>query len=568
VIATPTLSADITPATLTLTGITANDRVYDTTRSATLSGSAGVAPLGSDDVVVVGSGTGFFNNKNVGTNKTVKVSGLSLGGADAGNYVLVSTLNADITPATLTVSGLSASDKVYDTTTAASLSGSAAVTPLGTDSVTLSGSAAGVFDSKNVGTNKQVSVSGLTLSGADAGNYVLAAPPTLTADITPATLTVSGLSANNKVYDTTVLASLSGTAGVTPLGSDTVTVGGSASGAFDTKNVGNNKPVTVSGLTLGGADAGNYVIVTPALNADITPATLTLTGLTANNKVYDATTNATLSGSAGVVPLGTDAVTVSGSATGTFDTKNVGTAKPVTVSGLGLSGADAGNYVLVSGLSADITPATLTVTGLNANNKVYDGTTAATFSGSAGVTPLGGDAVSVGGSLTGTFSDKNAGTGKAVAVGGLTLSGADAGNYVIAQPALSADITPASLTINAQSQNKAFGTLLTFAGTEFFATGLVAGEQVASVTLTSAGAPATAGLGVYPIVASQAVGGTGFLASNYNVTYLNGALSVVPSLSGLNGLQDELSIFTELFRRQVRGGQGRDDVVNESQCRP
>jgi hypothetical protein len=44
------------------------------------------------------------------------------------------------------------------------------------------------------------------------------------------------------------------------------------------------------------------------------------------------------------------------------------------------------------------------------------------------------------GSATGAFATKNAGTGKVVNVSGLSLSGADAGNYTLTQPTA----TPAS----------------------------------------------------------------------------------------------------------------------------
>ena len=67
----------------------------------------------------------------------------------------------------------------------------------------VSGSGRGVFSAKNVGTDKAVTVRGYTLSGADAGNYTLVEPTGLTANITPANLLISGLTANNKVYDTT-----------------------------------------------------------------------------------------------------------------------------------------------------------------------------------------------------------------------------------------------------------------------------------------------------------------------------------------------------------------------------
>ena len=76
------------------------------------------------------------------------------------------------------------------------------------DAVTLNtGGAGGAFDSKTAGTSKTVTVSGLTISGADAANYTLAQPGT-SASITAKALTVSGTAANNKVYDGSTSATL------------------------------------------------------------------------------------------------------------------------------------------------------------------------------------------------------------------------------------------------------------------------------------------------------------------------------------------------------------------------
>jgi len=50
---------------------------------------------------------------------------------------------------------------------------------------------------------------------------------------------------------------------------------------------------------------------------------------------------------------------------------------------------------------------------------------------------------------TGAFADPNVGVGKPVTVMGFTIGGADAGNYMLTQPAgLMADITAASLVVN------------------------------------------------------------------------------------------------------------------------
>ena len=303
VVTQPTTTADITAATLTVTGITAANKVYDGTTDATLdtSGATLVGAVAGDDVTLDASGaTGTFDTKDVGTGKTVSVSGLLLSGADAPNYVVTQpTTTADITAATLTVTGITAAGKVYDGTTDATLdtSGATLMGVVAGDVVTLDASGAtGTFDTKDVGTGKTVSVSGLLLSGADAPNYILTQPST-TADITAVTLTVTGITAANKVYDGTTDATLD-TSGATLVGAvavDDVTLdASSATGTFDTKDVGTGKTVSVSGLLLSGADALNYVVSQPTSTADITAATLTVTGITAADKVYDGTTNATL----------------------------------------------------------------------------------------------------------------------------------------------------------------------------------------------------------------------------------------------------------------------------------
>ena len=58
-----------------------------------------------------------------------------------------------------------------------------------------------------------MTVSGLTISGAQAGDYTLT-QPTTTANITPASLTVSGITAANKVYDASTAAALNSSSAI------------------------------------------------------------------------------------------------------------------------------------------------------------------------------------------------------------------------------------------------------------------------------------------------------------------------------------------------------------------
>jgi len=168
--------------------------------------------LGPDDLSLTGTPTGQLPIKNIGVSKVVSISGVALAGGDAGNYALVPiTASASISPAPLTVTGLAAQDKLYDSTVSATLTGSPGLAGLfGGDDVSLIGSASGVFANPNVGTAKVVSITGLSITGLDAGNYLLV-HCRLTATISPASLTVTGLAAQSRIYDGLIGAVITGT---------------------------------------------------------------------------------------------------------------------------------------------------------------------------------------------------------------------------------------------------------------------------------------------------------------------------------------------------------------------
>ncbi len=431
---------------------TATDKVYDGNTAATLSHAA--SGMVSGDSVTF-SGTGAFANKNVETNKTVAITGLTAGGTDGGNYILASTASsaASITPKTVTVSGLTASNKVYDGTTAATVTSSGVTFGglIGGDNLSLS-SVGGTFAMKHVGTNKTVSLSS-TYGGMDLGNYTITDQASTTATITPKAVTVSGLTAANKVYDGTTAATvnLAGAVFTGQIGGDVLTAAGST-GTFGSKNVGTGKTVTLSGTTYGGADAGNYTFTDQAATtANITPKSLTLDLQGEGSKVYDGTTSITLTGITPTVSgvVSGDTVTAAtGSVTG-FADKQAGTNKAVLFSGFGISGADAANYLLVSGSApstATITPKAVVVSGLTANNKVYDATTAATVNHNSVVLTgiIAGDSVTASGTV-GTFADPLVGAGKSVALSSTVYGGADAGNYTFTgQTSTTADILAAT----------------------------------------------------------------------------------------------------------------------------
>jgi hypothetical protein len=516
----------ITPATLSVSGLTVPARVYDATTTAILAGTPAVTALAGDTVSVAGVPSGLFGDKNVGSAKPVTLSGLALAGADAGNYLLLqpSGLQGDITPRPLPVAGVSAAAKVYDATLTATLSGTATVQPLPGDVLGVIGTPTALFADKNVGTAKAVTASGYALNGADAANYQALQPTGLSAAIAPAPLGLNGLAAGSKVYDATTTAVLTGTATVVPLAGDSLGVAGTPTALFADKNVGTAKAVSLSGLVLTGADAANYTALLPALVADITMRPLSLAGLMVPARVYDATRVAALAGTPAVAALAGDTVSVAGVASGLFGDKNVGTAKPVTVSGLALAGADAGNYLLLqpSGLQGDITPRPLPVAGVSAAAKVYDATLTATLSGTAAVAPFAGDVLGVAGTPTALFADKHVGTAKPVTASGYALNGADAANYQVLQPSgLVAAIIPATLSLaGLAAPDKIYDGSTTATLTATLA-GVRPGD---AVSLALGGSFANAGAGTGNSVAYSA--GTGGVdASNYSLSGASGSVS-------------------------------------------
>ena len=522
-----------------------------------------------DTINLSSAPVGTFADKNAGAGKTVTVSGLSLSGAKAGNYSLQAySTTADITPKAITVSGLNAANKTYDGNTAATVSGNVALNGVVSgDTVNLSGTPAGTFADKNAGSGKTVAISGLSLNGAEAGNYSLQAYST-TADILPKSITITGLNAANKTYDGNTAATVSGTGALNGVVSgDTVNISGTATGTFADKNVGSGKTVAVSGLSLSGAEAGNYSLQSYSTTADITPKTVTLSGLNTVNKTYDGNTTATVSGTAVVndIVYG-DTVSLSGTPVGTFADKNVGAGKTVAVSGLNLSGAEAGNYSLQAySTTADITPKTVTVSGFNAANKTYDGSTTATVSGTAVVNDIvNGDTVSLSGTPVGTFADKNVGAGKTVAVSGLSLNDAEAGNYSLQAYSTTADITPKAVTVSGlNAANKTYdgNTVATVSGTAII-NDIVYGDAV-SLSGDPVGTFADKNAGAGKTVTVSGLSLSGAEAGNYSLQAYSTTADILPKAITITGLNAANKIFDGNTTAVISGTAVLNDVVYE-----
>jgi hypothetical protein len=189
---TKTLVITIGQKALTVTGISIANKQYDRTNAATISGTPSPSGVyGSDNVTITGSPVATFNAINVANGIAVTLTGnYTLGGTDAAKYTLTqpSGFTANITAKPLTITGATAQDKVYNGNTTATITGATLVGVIPGDAVTVSGG--GTFASANAGNNIAVTAA-LTLGGAQAGNYSLTQPTGLTANITPASQTIT-----------------------------------------------------------------------------------------------------------------------------------------------------------------------------------------------------------------------------------------------------------------------------------------------------------------------------------------------------------------------------------------
>ena len=166
------------------------------------------------------TGTAVFADKNVGTGKTVTFTPNAL---NSTNYEfeadLTMTFTADITAKELTVTGLTAIDRVYDTTTNVTLTGGELTGVISGDDVSADMPKSGTVESADASvTEKPVNYATITLIGDDAANYTLT-QPNVTVTISKATPELGTVSYTGSIYPTTLKETVTLTSEVTVVGS-------------------------------------------------------------------------------------------------------------------------------------------------------------------------------------------------------------------------------------------------------------------------------------------------------------------------------------------------------------
>jgi filamentous hemagglutinin family protein len=184
-------------------------------------------------------------------------------------------------------------------------------------------------------------------------------------------ITASLIGTATMVYDGTMTATLAaGNYAVSgAIDGDTVTLNDPASGTYNTRNIGINKNVSVSGLTIASATNGaatvyGYQLASTTANANIgviTARSLTVTAQS-DTKVYDGTTSSAV---APIITSGTLAAGDTSAFLETFNTQNVGVGKTLTASGAVVDGNSGNNYAVsfVTDTTGVITGASVIVNG-------------------------------------------------------------------------------------------------------------------------------------------------------------------------------------------------------------
>lgn len=402
------------------------------------------------------------------------------GGDSGGGYTPPSKISLSVVTAPTIILS-----KTYDGTTDTDvtnkvLDATAVTGIISGDNVTVSATA--TYDNKNVGNNKDITVT-YSLSGTNANKYNPPAATTIKGEITQKPLSSATTTAIAKEFDGTATLNTVITEALGQVNADTLTITRTAtyqnsSGKTDAIEVGTNKPVLCS-YNLSGTDAGNYSA--PAEHAEtgiITKKNLMVSAASLNinkNKTYDGTTDVfNLTGN--IIAAGNNVMSVATgvegdpninvTVTAVYDNQNAGSNRTITVSYTIDSSPANKRYQIAATetIGASITARPLAIVAPTPVAKAYDGSadvfTAANNTDKIYNLPVipgntaAGDANKVTVKATATYdAGKDVGTNKKITIR-YTLSGDAAGNYLPLSDDYSkkADITP--LTLNTGSVTK------------------------------------------------------------------------------------------------------------------
>ena len=487
-----TITAKVLTASLTGTG----SKIYDGTTDIALTAAnyqlAGV--IGGDAVTLVPDLTGELTDANVGTGKTVNVSGLGLTGAGAANYTIAPTLSGTIGTVTarpLTITA-AAKSRAYGDVNPALTYAVTSGTLVGSDALT--GSLATVATTVSSAGTYAITQGTLSASTNYALTYVGA---DLT--VTKRALTVTADSASRAYGDANPSFTYQVTTG-TLVNGDTLT-GGLTTVATGTSGIG------IYAITQGTLSASaNYALTYVGADLTVTKRALTVTADAVSRAYGDANPSFTYQITTGTLVNGD-------TLTGALTTVATGT------SGIGTYAITQGtlsasvNYALTYvGADLTVTKRALTVTADAASRAYGDANPSFTYQITTG-TLVNGDALT--GALTTTATGTSGIGTYAITQGTLSASV----NYALTYVGADLTVMKRALTVTADAASRSYGdsnpsfTYQVTTGT------LVNGDTLTGVLATAA--TGTSGIGTYAITQ-----GTLSASTNYALTYVGADLTV------------------------------------------
>jgi len=450
------------------------------------------------------------------------------------------TFEVGVKTLTVDTSKVSANNKVYNDSSTATLTiaSNALSGIVGSDVVTLGiGSISASFSDPNVANGISVTTTGsFALTGTNATYYALTQPTlSLTANITQASLTItaSSHSVNTGASAPTITASYAGFEG-----NDADQVNTHLSGLVCTTTYTSSSNAGTYPTSCSGASSQNYILsyVAGSITAAIQNQTITFGSISGITYGGSAPTVSPTASSGLAVTLTSNSPSVC-----TVDTNSPWTITILTSGTCSITASQAGNgsYNAASSVTQTFNIATKTLTvvtsEISANNKVYDGNTSAEIT--IGTSPLSGivnseNVTLISTGTTATFNNSTVGNGKSVTVtGSFTLGGTKASNYTLTQPSLSltANITPAALTITASSHSVNVGAAIPTI------TGSYSGLKGSDTSTVVTGLVCTTTYLTTSSAGSYLTSCTSGSATNYEIYYLTGAVtasSVTTTTSG------------------------------------
>jgi len=549
----PTISSTGTPAALSTTYGSNSSVTSFSVNGTNMSAGIVVTPPAGFQVSTDNS-TFSSSNLTVGSSGTIsstpvylRIPNTTAAGTYSGNITLtsanatqvnVATVSSTVSAKALTISGLTAANKTYDGTTTASVTGTPAYSGLvNSESFSVSDTVTWAFPDANVGNSKTLTRTGNFT--APNANYSIT-QLTLSANIAAATPTLAFISASSAIAGGTV----------------TLNATSASTGAVSYSSS-NTSVATISGTTLTAVAAGTTTITasqvadtnynaasatqTFTVSAASSPTIITSGSLSAVSTTYGTAsaspTSFTVSGSTlnanltVTAPTGFEVSTSLGSgyASSLTLTQSSGSVASTTIYVRLAAATAVGTYsgnIAVSGggattqnvatASSTVSAKALTITGLSAADKTYDGNATVSVTGTAAFSGLvTGESGTPSGSVTWAFPDANAGSNKSLTRTG-TYS-APSANYSLTQPSLTANITAASVTVTANATSKTYGATDPVLGYTSSPSSLIGGNSFTGSLTRAAGE----GVGTYAISQGSLSAG-----SNYAMTFVGANLTI------------------------------------------